>query len=75
MLEQRGDHAVDQLAQQPRGLQPGDLLLLEGVLHVVLDAGEMAAERTDRGVARHRAGVFGQRGERVGQDGGGGFGG
>ncbi len=44
MLVERDDQPVYQLAKQPRGLQAGDLLLLKGVLHVLLDAGEMAAE-------------------------------
>ena len=52
VLVERGDQPVDQLAEQARGLQAGDLLLLEGVLHVLLDAREMAAERAERGVAR-----------------------
>ena len=70
---QRADHAIHQLAQQPRRLQPAELLLLERVLHMGLDAGEMAAERAQRRIARNRAVLVGQRGERVGQDRGGGL--
>ena len=54
MFVQRGDQPVGQLAQQAGGLQPGDLVLLEGVLHMLLDAREMTAERAKRGVARIR---------------------
>ena len=75
MFEQRGDHPVDQLAQQPRRLQAGELLLLERVLHMGLDAGEVAPEGAQRRVARDRALPGGQRRERVGQERGGGLGG
>ena len=72
MLVQRGDQPVDQRAEQARGLQAGDLLLLEGVLHMLLDAREMAAERAR---APRRADTappsVGQRGERVGRGSGG----
>ena len=69
VVVERGDQPVDQLAKQAGGLQAGDLLLLEGVLHVLLDAREMAAERAERGIARDRGAVLGQRGERGGQGG------
>ncbi len=68
---ERGDQPVGQLAQQAGRLQAGDLLLLEGVLHVLLDTREVAAERAQRGIARHRGAVLGQRGERGGEGGNG----
>ena len=69
VLVERGDQPVGQLAEQARGLQTGDLVLLEGVLHVLLDAREMAAERAKRSVARDRRAVLGQCGERGGEGG------
>ena len=73
MFEQRRHHAVDQRAQQAGGLQPGDLLLLESMLHIGLDAGEMAAERADRRVARNGSAFLGDAGERIREQGRRGF--
>ena len=65
VLVQRGDKAVDQAGQQARGLQAGDLLLLERVLHMLLNAREMAPERAQRRVARRLRRLARQGGERV----------
>ncbi len=63
VLIQRGDQSIGQLAEQTGRLQAGDLLLLEGVLHMLLDAREMAAERPESGLAGYRCALLGQRGE------------
>ena len=69
MVVQRGDQPVGQRAEQARSLQPGDLLLLEGVLHVLLDPRQMPAERAKGRVAGDRTAVLGtaQRAPRKGR--------
>ena len=69
VLVERGDQPIGQLAEQACRLQAGDLVLLEGVLHMLLDACEVATKRTERRVARHRGAILGQGGER-GREGG-----
>ena len=69
VLVKRGDQPVGEFAKQAGGLKTGDLVLLEGVLHVLLDAREMAAERAKGSVARDRGAVLGQCGERGGEGG------
>src|ERR1700750_1399168 len=71
MVVQRGDQPVGQLAEQARSFQPGDLLLLEGVLHVLLDPRLVPSERAKGRVAGDRTAVPGQRSERLRKDGGG----
>ncbi len=75
VLIERGDQPVGQLAEQARGLQPADLVLLEGVLHMLLHPGLVASEHAERRFARNRAALLGERGKSVGEDGGGCLGG
>ena len=65
VLEQCGDDAIDQRAQQPGGLQTGYLLVFEGMLHIRLDSGQMAPEGAYRGLSRNGAALFGDGGESV----------
>ena len=76
VLVKNADDAVDQIAQQARGLQAGELLLLERVLHIGLDTGEVTTKRRDRLIARNDAFFFRAQGcEGIGQDVGGCLGG
>ena len=75
MLEQCRDHAVDQRAQQPGGLEAGDLLVFESMLHIRLDTGQMASESADRGLSGNSAALLGDAGESVREQGRRGFGG
>ncbi len=73
MLEQRRDDAVDQRAQQPGGLQAGYLFVLEGMLHVGLDAGQMAPEGAERRLSGNGAALLGDASEGVRKQGRRGF--
>ena len=73
MFEQSRDDAVDQRPQQPGRLKPTDLLMLESMLYVGLDPGQMPPKRTDGGVAGHRAALGLDGGESVGEQGRRGF--
>jgi hypothetical protein len=68
MFKQGSNNAINQRPQQPRSLQPGNLLLLKGMLYIRLDARQMTPESANGRLAGNHSALFGNAGESVGKE-------